>query len=254
MTQNFQRLSFDNAVDFKAKLATLKIMPRTTNRDITQKHVDTLKVSILKIGVLRPVSVVESNSFGEGTQLYINDGQHLCNAILQTDDKDLHGFFDIWVTQNASAEDIVLGVADLNTSSITWTIRQHFNSMLGLANINPIKYSAYNDLQAKYLETKLDLVGLIEAYGVENDVKHVDFKRGKMVFDEMQGNRILTIYGEAIKMGLNKNSSSFKAIVRFLRVNNNINTQKFLKKISINPIFSERFSRDRYLSIFASIK
>jgi hypothetical protein len=55
-------------------------------------------------------------------------------------------------------------------------------------------------------------------------------------------------------MGLNKNSSSFKAIVRFLRMNKNINTQKFLKKISINPIFSERFSRDRYLSIFASTK
>lgn len=254
MTQNFQKLSFDNAVDFKAKLVTLKIMPRTTNRDITQKHVDSLKVSILKMGVLRPVSVVESDAFGEGTQLYINDAQHLRTAILQTDDKKLFGFFEIWVTKNASAEEIVLGVADLNTTSIKWTIGQHFNSMLGLANINPTKYSAYNDLQAKYLETKLDLVGLIEAYSVENDVKHEAFKRSKMVFDEMQGNRILTIYGEAIKMGLNKNSSSFKAIVRFLRMNNSFNTEKFLKKISVNPIFSERFSRDRYLSLFASIK
>jgi hypothetical protein len=251
---DFQKLSFDNAVDFKIALMTLKIMPRTTNRDVSQKHVDTLKASILKMGVLRPILVVESDGFGEGTQLYMNDAQHLRVAIIQTDSKDLKGFFEIWVTKNASAEEIVLGVGELNTTSSLWTMRQHFNSCLGLANLNPIKYSAYNDLQAKLIETRLDLVGLVEAYGVENDVKHEAFKKSRMVFDEMQGNRILSIYDEAIKMGLNKNGSSFKAIVRHLRMNKNLNIQKFLHKISINPLFNERFSRDRYLSLFASIR
>ena len=237
----FQKLSFDNAVEFQAKLATLKIMPRTTNRDVNQKHVDTLKVSILKMGILRPILVVESDSFGEGTQLYVNDAQHLRIAILQTNSVDLKGFFEIWVTKNSSAEEIVLNVGELNTTSSLWTIRQHFNTCLGLANLNPLKYSAYNDLQTKFVETRLDLIGLIEAYSVENDVKHEAFKKSRMVFDEMQGNRILSVYDEAIKMGLNKNASSFKAIVRHLRMNKNLNIQKLLKKIYINPLFSERF-------------
>ena len=251
---DFQKLSFDNAVEFQNKLATLKIMPRTTNRDVSQKHVDTLKVSILKMGVLRPILVVESDAFGEGTQLYINDAQHLRVAIIQTDSTDLKGFFEIWVTKNSNAEEIVLGVGDLNTTSSLWTIKQHFNTCLGLANLNPKKYSAYNDLQTKFIETRLDLIGLIEAYSVENDVKHEAFKKSRMVFDEMQGNRILSVYNEAIKMGLNKNASSFKAIVRHLRMNKNLNIDKFLRKIYVNPIFNERFSRDRYLSLFASIR
>jgi hypothetical protein len=254
MITDFQKLSFDNATEFKSKLATLKVMPRTTNRDISQKHVDTLKVSIVKMGVLRPISVVESDAFGEGTQLYINDAQHLYIAITQTADKDLRGFFEIWVTKNPSIEAIVLGVADLNTSSVNWKLSQHFTSMLGLENINPIKYSAYRKLKEVKNETGLDLIGLVEAYSVENDVKHISFKRGKMVFDEMQGNRILNIYNEAIKSGLHKNHSSFKAIVRFFRVNDTINVERFINQIKFQPFLQCQLSRDRYMSFFSDIK
>lgn len=250
----FETLSFNSAKELKKYLKTVKIMPRTTNRDIKEGHVVTMKLAILERGIKRAINVIKTDAFGEGIQYYMEDGQHLREAILDTPDKDLKGFFLVFVETVESAEDCVLGVASLNTTSKNWSINDHFKSFLGLLQFNPEKYQSYARLKEVQNETGLELTGLIEAYGNTNDVSHMEFKKGEFIFNELQGNKIVSIYEEAVKSGLDKRGSSFRAVVRFVRANPNLNVKAFFKGISLNPMFSKSFSRDRYISMFQSIK
>ena len=254
MKRKIKTIEYKNVAEFKKALRELKTMPRTANRDISAAHVTTMCMAITLNGVRRAIQVVESDEFGEGKQLYILDGQHLRQAILDTPDEFIWGVLQIWVESGVSSEEAVLTVADLNTNQKNWKLSDHYKSMVKLSQMNPKKFKSYGLLADKVSENQLELVGLIEAYDNSNDVSHLDFKRGKYSINELQGNKIVSIYQEAIKCGLNANASSFRAIVRTVKCYPDVKVNNLLKGISDNPNFSDKFSRDRYMSMLTSIK
>ena len=164
------------------------------NRQIIQRQVTYLKLSILKHGISRGVQAVYTNIFGEGYHYYILDGQHLYRACLALGAEEL---LQVYVDeyQYLSAIEMVSRVAQINSDQRGWRLA---NFILAYASTNQLL--DYNMFQKKYIDYGLtyQLTAMIYG-GLSPTTSSQMIKAGTFkIVDEHKGDEIAKILQDVV--------------------------------------------------------
>ena len=135
----------------------------------------------------------------------------------------------------------------MNSTAKNWTLNDYLNAWVthGLED--------YDYIRNVSLKTGYGLSGLIEAFSSKIHSGNTDFKNGVFVANKENGLKLIELHKKAVAMGLRNCNSSFLAVVRFFVANPEIDEVKFLKGISKDKHFANKFNRDSFISLFKTI-
>jgi hypothetical protein len=224
-------------------LKKVKLLPRYVNREVQQKHVNSLKKSIKSLGVVRDVILAEIPHIQK--DVYFNiDGQHLSQACYE-----MKLGYKAKVITIKDESDLIKKISLLNSTAKNWKLNDYLNAWV------TAKKPAYIHLKEKMKELKINAIsGFLDAYGTttaNNGAGIAVFKEGDLKIDVERGDDIITIYKKMVGIGLIKNSNSLRAVVRFIN-KNGIGSQKKLEIIvqkNLN-IFSQNINKDTMFDYF----
>lgn len=160
--------------DYQHKLNTL---PSLINRPIVKSHVNKMRDSMLRNGVLRDIVLVYTDIFTGKMKYYIADGQHLTDALV-----DLDATFHAKIVTASSLEDLVTLIADVNNTSKAWNNIDFLNAWCATGKTDYIYLRNVINTN-KHLTTET----IIRCYGSISR----EFKKGRMVIDKVFGDRII---------------------------------------------------------------
>lgn len=243
--KNHNQINFNSKTKFKNYLKKLKTMPSQFNRPISESHIKTMQESVEVLGVLRPIIVIKTSSFGEGYTLYKGDGQHLTQAIINVPNNNLTGIKSVIEVDIERIDEIIPFVSKLNTTSKSWSLQNYLDAWCthGLED--------YNFLAKQREETGLGLGGLIEVYLNRRASGNKTFKDGKFHAKRKIGNQTIALYKTAVASGLKQSNSSWLAFSRFIVDNSQIDRQEMLNTIrTLSTMFSIKGDREYFLLLF----
>ncbi len=182
------------------------------NRNIINKHVNKLILSIKKHGVLSFPTVVYTNCIDGVWRYYILDGQHRFKAFVKL---GLPIRFTLYTPEpgvEITKYDLVRLIADLNKISKTWPLKQY------LATWNTFEIREYKKINNVYNRTKISLTTLLQAYSGVNRKKAVElFMDGLyQMSDEENGNSYVE-YLIHLKPLIPKSTGLYTALLNFFR-------------------------------------
>ena len=247
LTETDNKIIFDKAKDFQKCLLDLEIMPKGFNRPTTDRHVQGMTLSILKLGVLRIINVVKTSAFGKKDGLYILDGQHLTKAILSLTPSQLKGVFIVNIIEIEEIEDIISTVSLINSTASNWTLEDYLSSWVAEGKKD------YILLEDTLRRTKQNINSLIEAFTLEQGNGNKEFKEGRFKANKAQFDKVMKMYNSAVKAGLTHNQSGFKAVVRLKIKYPSLTETEIVNAIQKNPTFGFRNSRDGYIALFEDL-
>ncbi len=219
------------------KLSTIKIKPENydrlnfmagVNRTINSVQVAVLKSSVKKWGILRDIIVVKTKLFSGKNELYIIDGQHLFTALTLLEES-----FSIKVLESNDLDDIVMLMADLNTSAKSWTTENYLNAWCSTGRN---AYVTIRDINCD--DSTFTLNDIINIYMV-NDF--VSFRLGDLEIDKQKGDNLRAELTDIFSI-IPRNSHFIKKFKSFRSANDYIyNHKAFLKSL--------KYHRNQFLKI-----
>lgn len=242
-----QTLVFDNATKFKAFLSTVKFMPTDANRNINDFNKNTIKLSVLEIGVKRAINIVYTDVFSGKYEYYFLDAQHLSRAILETADELLRGHFCVMIDEIDTYEEIVYEISKLNSVGQSRKLVEYLRSWV-YDNRKP--YIFVSELMSKNKDYSIN--SLIECLTGKKCSGNNDFKNGKLTFTKEQknhANKVIALHRKLMKTGLKYVSNSFAALVRFNIDYPEVSLDTIYKNVKKSTAdFKEIKGRDMFIS------
>lgn len=251
VNSNGEILVFTKVKEFKQFLKKLKHLPENYNRITIGNHTDTIEQSIKQINVLRGIVVVKTDIFGEGEQYYIIDGQHLVEALMKTDDKDIKGMLIVYIENTTKFEKIAQIMTILNNTAKSWTLKNYMElwATYGLDD--------YRKLASIHTRDKTAISVLIELYTGQVYSGSNSFKLGKFQPNWIKGEELVEVFKESVKLGLPDTKASFAAFVRFSARSPKYKKDGYLNfvlKMSNAKKWERGFNRSMYINYFDQIK
>jgi len=240
--------TFKSAKKFKEYLSQVQELPTDVNRKVFDTNMKAIKDSILEIGILRVIVVVETKLFSENKSKdkYIIDAQHLRRVILKMDDEKLFGLFGVVVINMDKYSDIVKHISLLNSVGKPRTLSQYLSSWV---YDQKTSYVTFNELLK---ENKYTINALIECLTQQKSTGNVDFKDGSFnpTTEQMvKGLQLIKLHQKLMGTGLKYAQNSFSALVRFCIDNPHITHDVIYRNVKKqSKIFKEIKSRDVFIS------
>jgi hypothetical protein len=177
------------------------------NREISERHSNTLAKSINECGVLR-YPVIGNISKFDKRKYVIVDGQHLCFALVNMSKNKAK--INCIVKDYETKEQLIKDVATLNNVNKTWTDKDYLHAWFkyGISNIN--YFTNYSYLWNMY-ETYLDCLPcgyLVDLYSNNKD----DFRTGKLEFKDRVFSDKLAQISCLLKNDFNKGSFTLQGL------------------------------------------
>jgi len=244
-----ETLVFKTVAEFKAFLSTVKFMPIDANRKINEFNKNSIKLSVLEIGIKRAINIVYTNVFNNGKKFdyYFLDGQHLSRVILETSDELLRGHFVALVDEISSYNQIVFEISKLNSVGKDRKLIEYLRSWV-YDNRKPYLYFA--ELMAKHKGYSIN--SLIECLTGKKCTGNDDFKNGKLTFTTKQkahAKKLIALHEKLMKSGLRYTSNSFSALVRFNIDHPEVEFEKIYRKVKkATADFKDIKGRDMFIA------
>lgn len=223
-------------------LKKVKLLPRYINREVQQKHVNSLKKSIKVLGVVRDVILAEIPHIEKDVYFYV-DGQHLGRSCYE-----MKLGFKAKVISVKDESDLIKKISLLNSTAKNWKLNDYLNAWC------TAKKPAYIHIKSKMKELKINAIsGFLDAYAINSVSGNglAVFKEGDLKINVEKGDDLLIIYKKMLAVGLIKNSNSLRAVIRFIN-KYGIGSQKKLEPIiqkNLN-IFSQNINKDTMFDYF----
>ena len=218
-------------------------LPRYVNRETKRSHINAIKKSVLKIGVVRDLVVVRM-LFLNPDIYYIVDGQHLREALIE-----LGVGACVKVITINSEDDLIEKISMLNSTAKNWGLGDYLKAWVTAGKADYI----YLDKLLIELGHK-SLTGLMEAYCSRCSKT---FKTGQLKIQKEIGDEIIEVYKSLLSLGLKNSVSSLVAFTRFYKEGNN-SVRLLERAISRNVnVYSQTLTREEfytYLTVHYSKK
>lgn len=226
-----ETLVFQTVADFKAFLSTVKFMPIDANRKINEFNKNSIKLSVLEIGIKRAINIVYTNVFNNGKKFdyYFLDGQHLSRVIMETSDELLRGHMVAMIDEILAYNQIVFEISKLNSVGQDRKLIEYLRSWV-YDNRKPYLHLA--ELMAKHKGYSIN--SLIECLTGRKCTGNDDFKNGKLTFTTKQkahAKKVIALHQKLMKTGLRYTSNSFSALVRFNIDHPEVEFDKIYRKV-----------------------
>lgn len=209
----------------KTELENLSNNPFKYNRPTTKSHIKSMLQSVNKWGVLRDPVLAKVAKSGK---TYIADGQHLIKAVLSSKNQSK---LDCVLVDVENEQELIYLIADLNTSSKSWSDKQFLDSWLnfGSDNLDLQQYEAYYKVHNINETTKLPLGLIIDVLCTNKDL----FKQGKAKLkDVMLSNLVIKTLSKLKEMQCPAHQLyGAKAYIEHTYKNNTLNSDLLINRI-----------------------
>jgi hypothetical protein len=197
-------------------LKNLNHLPPLFTRDVKTTHVNKLKSSIEKYGVVRDAVLAKldfiPNSNGN---LFIIDGHALIRACIE-----LSKGIEAKVINVDGMKHLVELMSTVNSATKNWSVSNYLDawSTIGVDN--------YVYLKRKRDELKLSTAALITIYAKDTSYETSSniFKDGRLNIDKDRGDGVINAYRSYIDCGLYESANSLISVSRLMR---KLNIQSF---------------------------
>jgi len=182
------------------------------NRDISQRHTNSMIQSVNECGILR-LPVIGNISNFDKRKYVIIDGQHLCNAIVQMP-KTLFtnniNEIDCIVKKYDNKNEVISDVAKLNNIQKSWNDENYLNAWYKFGNDNIDYFSNYAYLSNTYnnIFDGLPCGFLVDLYATSKE----SFRNGKLEFKDQAFSDKLAQLSFMLKIDYNKNSFTLQGL------------------------------------------
>lgn len=243
---------FETLGEFKQYLQhEVMLLPEPHNRPVKASGVRKMQNSIETVGIYRSLILVYTNRFSaDGSyQLYVIDGQHLRQAILDTNFDEIEGFKDVKIIHIDDIDRIDYLTSILNDVGNKWNLDNFLKLWIARDK------QSYLTLSQDYLMKKnyTTLNSIVEGSLANISNGNRDFKRGDFKIDVLRLNKIEELFDFAVNIGFPKSKSSFAGFVRYYNERGgNVTVDKLTKgmpKLIKQTILKGNTGRDTFKSL-----
>jgi menaquinone-dependent protoporphyrinogen IX oxidase len=202
--------SFDKAADVYSSSNYAQFHYLPFNRAINQKHVRTLVGSMKRNNVTSFPLVVYTDCIDGEWKYWIIDGQHRYEAFKKL---GLPVRFNLFQTEKALTKyDIVRIAADVNNSSLRWSLKQYLKSWESL------DIREYTKIKTVLAESKISLTILLQAYsGLKRSAANNALIKGVYQMNDEQNGDVYIGRFITLKPHLPKTSAAYNGLLEFFR-------------------------------------
>ena len=201
----------------KFKIKEIKELLKTKNllefnREISQRHTNSMIQSITECGVLRLPVIGDISKFDKRKYVII-DGQHLCNAIVQMPKnlfsntiEDIDCIIKVYNNKN----EVISDVAKLNNIQKNWNDENYLNAWNEFGKDNIEYYKNYSFLWRTYntIFDGLPCGFLVDLYATNKEA----FRNGKLEFKDVEFSDTLASISYMLKEDYNKGSFTLQGL------------------------------------------
>jgi hypothetical protein len=145
------------------------------NRDIQDRYVEKMRISVQECGVLRLPVIGDISKFDRRKQAII-DGQHLCKALEKSKE---HSSTMCILKVYENKKQVIDDIAKLNNTQKTWTDEDYLHAWTKFGKDNLTHYGYYRELTKLYNDfEKIPIGFLVDLYAKSKD----GFREGELLF------------------------------------------------------------------------
>ena len=178
------------------------------NRDISQRHTNSILESVNQCGILRLPIIGDISEFDPRRKYVIVDGQHLCNAL--TTDPIKHKKIMCIVKKYNNKKEVIKDVAKLNNVQKTWNDENYLDAWYKFGKDNIEHFSNYAYLWNTYnhIFDGLPCGFLVDLYSKNKEL----FREGKLEFRDVKFSDKLAQISYMLKQDYNKGAFTLQGL------------------------------------------
>lgn len=185
------------------------------NRDISQRHTNSIMESINQCGVLRLPIIGDISKFDKRKYVIV-DGQHLCNALVNMPSNlftEISSDIECIVKKYNNKNEVIKDVAKLNNVQKTWNDENYLNAWYRYGKDNIEYFSNYAYLWNTYnnIFDGLPCGFLVDLYATNKE----NFREGKLEFKDVQYSDKLAQLSYKLKLDYNKGAFTLQGLSRW---------------------------------------
>jgi hypothetical protein len=188
-----------------SEVKELKFLPDLFSREPKTTHINKLKISIKKHGVLRDVVVAKLPFIGDG--LFIIDGQSLVKSCL-----DLSIELSAKIIDIDSMKHLVELMSTVNSASKNWSLSNYIDAWATLKLPDYVYLKKVQEVSGIKGSALLYLYTNFDRYANMNEL----VREGKLIINKERGDRLLQAFNMYVDCGFYRSSNSVIGLVRFM--------------------------------------
>lgn len=178
------------------------------NREISQRHTNSIMESINQCGLLR-VPVIGDISKFDKRKYVIIDGQHLCNALTKMPNM-INKKINVIIKKYKNKTDVIRDIAKLNNVQKTWNDENYLNAWYKFGRDNIDHFTNYAYLWNTYnnIFDGLPCGFLVDLYATSKE----SFRAGELEFRDVQFSDRLAQISFMLKQDFNKGAFTLQGL------------------------------------------